>query len=115
LKIGSIVVDCTEFDRMMTFWQEALHYLPREPAGDGWVVLIDPEGKSPNISLNRILEKTASRNSLHLDLYTNDREGEVERLVKLGAILHPQIYEPDEDFRVLEDPEGNLFCIVQKT
>ncbi|HXQ93436.1 MAG TPA: VOC family protein [Nitrososphaerales archaeon] len=115
MKIGSIVIDCTEFNRMMTFWQEALYYVPRESADDGWVVLRDPKGKSPNISLNRVSEKTSSRNSLHLDLYTNDREGEVERLLKIGATVHPQTYELDEDFRVLEDPEGNLFCIVQKT
>jgi len=25
LKIGSIVLRCYEFDKMLTFWQEALH------------------------------------------------------------------------------------------
>ncbi len=48
-----------------------------------------------------------------MDLYTNDKEGEVERLLKIGATLHPQIYDPEEDFRVLEDPEGNFFWVVQ--
>jgi hypothetical protein len=50
---------------------------------------------------------------LHLDLYTDNRKGEVNRLLKIGAKLHPQTYDPDDDFRVLEDPDGNLFCIVQ--
>jgi hypothetical protein len=53
------------------------------------------------------------RNRLHFDLYTEDRDNEVKRLLKLGAPRHPQAYEPDEDFRVLEDPDGNLFCVVQ--
>jgi hypothetical protein len=35
----------------------------------------------------------------------------VERLLSIGAILH-RPREPDEDFVVLEDPEGNLFCVV---
>jgi hypothetical protein len=99
---------------MLAFWQEALHYVPREPAAGGWVVLRDPEGRSPNISLNQVPERLMGRNWLHFDLYTSDREGEVNRLLMLGAIRHRQIYEPDEDFRVLEDPDGNLFCVVQK-
>jgi hypothetical protein len=36
MKIGSIVIRCYEFDRMLAFWQEALHYVPREPVDDGW-------------------------------------------------------------------------------
>jgi catechol 2,3-dioxygenase-like lactoylglutathione lyase family enzyme len=114
MKIGSIVIDCNDFDKMLAFWQEALHYIPREPAKDGWVVLRDPEGRSPNVSLNYAPEKRSGRNWLHLDLYTDNREGEVNRLLKIGATRHPQEYEPSDDFRVLEDPDGNLFCVVQK-
>lgn len=113
LRVGSIVTDCVEFDKMLAFWQEALHYVPSSPAKDGWVVLRDPNGRGPNISLNQVPKKTPGRNNLHLDLYSNDREGEVERLLRVGAKSHPQTYDPDEDFRVLEDPDGNLFCVVQ--
>jgi hypothetical protein len=113
LRIGSVVIDCINFDRMLAFWQEALHYVPRAPAAGGWVVLRDPGERSPNVSLNQVSKRLMGRNWLHFDLYTNDREGEVERLLKLGATRHPQTYEPDEDFRVLEDPDGNLFCVVQ--
>ncbi len=38
LKIGSIVIDCNEFDQMLEFWQGSLHYLPKHPAKDGWVI-----------------------------------------------------------------------------
>ena len=38
MKIGSIVIHCHHFDRTVAFWQAALHYVPREPAKDGWVV-----------------------------------------------------------------------------
>ena len=100
---------------MLAFWQEALHYVPREPAKGRWVVLRDPEGRSPNISLNQIAKRLTGRNWLHLDLYTEDKEGEVERLLKLGATRHRQTYDPDDDFIVLEDPDGNLFCVVHKS
>ena len=115
LRIGSIVIDCIEFDKMLAFWQEALHYVLREPATSGWVVLRDPEGRNPNVSLNEVRKRLMGRNWLHLDLYTHDREGEVERLLKVGATRHRQTYEPDDDFTVLEDPDGNLFCVVHKS
>jgi catechol 2,3-dioxygenase-like lactoylglutathione lyase family enzyme len=114
LRIGSVVIDCINFDEMLAFWQEALHYVPREPAADGWVVLRDPDGRSVNVSLNQVSvsEKLMGRNWLHFDLYTKDQRAEVERLLRIGAARHPQTYEPDDDFIVLEDPDGNLFCVV---
>jgi Glyoxalase-like domain len=114
LKIGSIVIDCCEFDKMLAFWEEALHYYHNEPLEEGWVILRDPNGKNPNISLNKVSERPSTRNRLHFDLYSNDREGEIERLLRIGASVHPQTYDPEDDFRVLEDPDGNLFCVVQK-
>src|SRR5215210_2107580 len=119
MKIGSIVVRCYEFDRMLAFWQQALHYVPREPAQDGWVVLRDPEGRrGPNVSLERVpepFEPIGKTSRVHLDLYTNDQQGEVERLVEIGATRYPRTCSPDEDFIVLEDPDGNRFCVVQVT
>ena len=113
MRIGSIVIACVEFDRMVAFWREALHYVPREPAKDGWVVLRDPDGRPPNLSLNRVRKKRTGRSRLHLDLYTDDQRAEVERLIRLGATRYPWRYRPGADFVVLEDPDGNLFCVVQ--
>ena len=31
LKIGSIVIRCYEFDKMLAFWERALHYIHNEP------------------------------------------------------------------------------------
>ena len=70
MKIGSIVIHCHDFDRTVAFWQAALHYVPREPAKDGWVVLRDPEDKGPNLSFQGRDRRPRSRSWLHLDLYT---------------------------------------------
>jgi hypothetical protein len=112
LKIGSVVIDCNDFDMMSAFWQETLHYVPREPAEKDWVVLRDPDGRNVNVSLQQVPEKRTGKNRLHFDLYTDDQEGEVERLLGIGGTRHPRTPGPDEDFIVLEDPEGNLFCVV---
>jgi hypothetical protein len=108
MKIGSIVIKCNDFEKMLAFWQEALHCLPKEPAKDGWVILREPESRGPNISLDlaRKKERLSSRRNprLHLDLYTDNQEAEVNKLLKIEATRHPQTYDPDDDFRVLEDP-----------
>ncbi len=117
MKIGSIVVKCKKFDKMLAFWQEALHYVPKEPAKDGWAILRDPEGRNPNMSLDKALDNERLGSTkcprLHLDLYSDNQEGEVKRLLGIGATRHPQTYDPEDDFIVLEDPDGNLFCVIQ--
>jgi catechol 2,3-dioxygenase-like lactoylglutathione lyase family enzyme len=114
VKIGSIVIRCYEFERMRAFWQEALHYdVQHTDPNGGFVILHDPSGKGPNLSLDQSpAKRTGKRSWLHLDLYTSEQSGEVERLVKLGARRYEWRYQPTADYVVLEDPDGNLFCVV---
>jgi catechol 2,3-dioxygenase-like lactoylglutathione lyase family enzyme len=115
IKVGSIVIRCFEFDRMLVFWQTALNYIPKYPPTDDWVILTDPQGKGPNLSLDKAPHpRPGKRSWLHLDLYADDQEAEVKRLLGLGAKEYPWRYPPDADYVVLEDPDGNLFCVVQE-
>jgi hypothetical protein len=118
VRVGSVLVRCVRFDELVAFWQAALGYVPREPAEDGWVVLTDPSGAGPNISLDRVAEDRlpplGELSRVHLDLYTTDQQGEVERLLALGATRYAREYGPGEDFVVLVDPDGNRFCVVAK-
>ena len=114
IKLGSIVFDCFEFDRMIEFWREALHYKPRGTISDGWGVLTPIDGNGPNLSFNKREYKKKKRDWKHFDLYTNDQKSEVERLQKIGAKKYPWKYPDNADYVVLEDPDGNLFCVVQK-
>ncbi|HWL64812.1 MAG TPA: VOC family protein [Actinomycetota bacterium] len=114
VSVGSVVIDCNDFPTMFEFWRRALDYAPREDPEEDWVVLTDPAGGGVNVSLQVVPEKRVGKNRLHLDLYTDEQDREVERLVGLGAVRHPRTPEVGEDFVVLEDPEGNLFCVIQK-
>ncbi len=112
-RIGSIVIRCYEFERMWQFWQAALRYVVGH-TDEGFVILKDPRGKGPNVSIDRApIRRTGKRSWIHLDLYAGDQAGEVERLVSLGAKRYPWRYPPGADYVVLEDPDGNLFCVVQ--
>jgi hypothetical protein len=112
VRVGSVVIDCNEFSTMWRFWAEALHYVPKYPPTGDWVILTDPGGAAPNVSVGVVPERKVGKNRLHLDLYTDDQAGEVERLLSIGATRHPREARPDEDFVVLADPEGNLFCVI---
>lgn len=112
IRIGSVVVDCNDLQAMLAFWREALGYRPREEPEEDWVVLSDPGGRNVNVSLQQVPEPRTGKNRLHLDLYTNDPDAEVERLLTIGASRADRVPEPDDDFVLLADPEGNLFCVV---
>jgi catechol 2,3-dioxygenase-like lactoylglutathione lyase family enzyme len=114
MRIGSIVIHCFEFKQMVEFWQKALYYLLREPPSEDWAVLLDPNGRGPNLSFQARDRHAGHRSWLHLDLYTSRQKEEVERLVGLGARRYPWRYPEGADYIVLEDPDGNLFCVVQK-
>lgn len=114
MKIGSIVIHTPEFDRTVAFWQAALGYVPREPAQGDWVVLRDPTGQGPNLSFQGRDRRPRSRSWVHLDLYSTDHKAEVQRLLTLGARRYPWRYPSSSDYVVLEDPGGNLFCVVAK-
>lgn len=114
MKIGAIVIHSYEFEKMLDFWQQALHYVPREAATENWVVLTDPNQLGPNISLSRAMEpRTGKRSRLHIDLYTHSQQKEVERLLGIGAKRYDWKYKDGDDFIVLADPDDNLFCVVQ--
>ena len=112
--VGSVVIDCNDFAAMYRFWLAALGYVPRDPPDDGWAVLRDPEGGHVNVSLQRVPEPRVGKNRLHLDLYTDNQAAEVVRLVALGAVPYPRTPEPGEDFVTLQDPEGNIFDVIDK-
>ncbi|HKR98712.1 MAG TPA: VOC family protein [Candidatus Dormibacteraeota bacterium] len=115
MHVGSVVIDCNDLPRMLAFWRDALGYVPREEPEDDWVVLVDPEGQHVNVSLQRVPEPRVGKNRLHLDLYTDQLEEQVQRLLALGAARHPRTRQPGEDFISILDPEGNVFDVVDKS
>jgi hypothetical protein len=117
--IGSIVIRVDDLQRQTAFWSAALDYVPRGPerGDDESFVLMRPrEGSGPNVSLDRVRSALQIPPRIHLDLYSDDQAGEVERLKALGATEVPWDRKPaDADFVILADPEGNRFCVIDAT
>jgi predicted enzyme related to lactoylglutathione lyase len=102
-----------DLERQAAFWEAALDYVRREGDDDDFTLLRPKDGQGPNLSLDRVRAKLQIPPRIHLDLYTEDQAGEVERLIGLGATeVHWDKRPPDADYVILADPEGNRFCVV---
>jgi predicted enzyme related to lactoylglutathione lyase len=113
LRIGSIVLRVDDLQRQTEFWEAALDYVRRDLASDDFILLRPRDGVGPNLSLDNVPSTVQVPPRLHLDLYTEDQAGEVERLKALGATeVHWDKRPPDADYVILVDPEGNRFCVV---
>ncbi|HVF03234.1 MAG TPA: VOC family protein [Frankiaceae bacterium] len=117
LRLGSTVVGVADLARALAFWTAALDYVRRDPDdGDTFVVLVPRGGTGPAVSLMVSESPPEPRPRVHLDLYADDQAAEVERLVALGASrVDWDSYPPDPDFVVLSDPDGNPFCVIDKS
>ncbi|HEU4895297.1 MAG TPA: VOC family protein [Acidimicrobiia bacterium] len=113
IRIGSIVIRVDDLRLQTEFWTRALDYVAREDPADDFVVLRARDGSGPNVSLDRVGAKAQVPPRIHLDLYAEDQEAEVRRLEDLGAKrVHWDKLPPDADYVIMEDPEGNRFCVV---
>ena len=109
IRLGSTVINCADIETMTSFWAEALHLSPSSlDAGDEFRVL---RGERSNVSLQVAATPVTARDQMHLDLYTDDQAGEVERLTALGASYIRRSEDPGDDYVVMADPEGNEFCV----
>ena len=68
-----------------------------------------------NLSLQRSRTPVSARDQMHIDLYTDELDAQVERLAGLGArIVRHVSDDPEDGYVVLADPEGNEFCVCAK-
>lgn len=114
LTIGSVVIRVNDLIRQRDFWTAALDYVARESAEDDFDVLRPRKGDGPNLSLDAVAAPRTLPPKIHLDLYADDQAVEIARLTNLGArLVHWDKRPPDADYVIMEDPEGNRFCVVK--
>ncbi|MEV6419771.1 VOC family protein [Streptomyces sp. NPDC051662] len=120
-KFTELAIDCADPNGLARFWCSVLDYEVQEE-GEGVVIIgspLVPEGKSrlgpvaPTLTFARVPEGKTVKNRLHIDVNPTDRDQdeEVRRLLDLGA-RYADVGQGDESWVVLEDPEGNEFCVL---
>ena len=122
-----ICIDCASPANLASFWAEVLEYkvddapgefntwaefsLAESPSGEQWCRLVDPDRAGPPVLFHSVPEHKLVKNRVHLDVFVRggDIDGEVLRLSSLGAV-HVRT-DHDGGFAVMQDPEGNEFCV----
>ena len=105
-------------------WEEWLRKsgIPEESWNDAYA-LSDPERVGPRIFIQRVPEPKTAKNRVHLDLNVGGGlsrpveerqekvDSEADRLAALGATRLRAAEERGEYWIVMQDPEGNEFCL----
>lgn len=105
-------------------WEDALRGwgIPEENWNDMNAV-VDPENKGPRLLFQKVPEKKTVKNRVHLDVNVGGPRGtpmderrpnvdaHVEKLVAIGATVVRDVEERGERWVVMQDPEGNEFCL----
>ncbi|GHH41276.1 VOC family protein [Lentzea cavernae] len=85
-------------------------------ADEGWAQVRTPGGLTVNLELEREFrrpvwpsEPGAPVATQHLDIEVDDLDAAVEHALACGAVL-AQV-QPQDDVRVLFDPDGHPFCL----
>jgi len=113
IRLGSTVINCSDIEAMTRFWANALDLEPSSADPDDEFRLL--RGSLVNLSLQRSRTSVSTRDQMHVDLYTDEQGVQVERLVGLGArIVRHVTDDPEDDYVIMADPEGNLFCVCVK-
>ena len=106
-------------------WPEALTAwgVPEEDFNSANAI-VDPDGVAPRLFFQRVPEAKAGKNRLHLDIPASDGVGtpverklaqcqvKADELVAAGARVVGVVEEMGSGWIVLQDPEGNEFCVV---
>ena len=108
--------------RVARFWAETLGYRAEyDDEQGGWAAALDPTGVGPRLYFQRVPESKVVKNRVHLDvrvgtgLVGEERlaalEAECERLLPLGAERVQLLYDGTNSCIVMQDIEGNEFCL----
>ena len=79
----------------------------------GAVAASDPNSSGPRLFFQRVPEPKSAKNRVHLDVpvKAGQLDDEVRRLVSSGASLTGYNTYPGHRSAVMQDPEGNEFCL----
>ena len=113
--IKYMTFDCHNPLLLAEFWSAVLEYETENwPVIDG-ATSKPRDGGVPHIAFIKAPEAKTAKNRLHLDIQPVDgtMESEGERLVELGATRIDVFNEPSETWTVMNDPEGNEFCVLK--
>lgn len=119
-RISELVLDCADPERLAAFWSDVLGYVELDREEDGSIEIGPPGvgfgGLQPTLILSPSTDPKPGKLPLHIDVNATDRDqaAELERLLAIGARPADVGQTGEENWHVLQDPEGNVFCLLRK-
>lgn len=107
----SIVVNTHDLPTLARFWCGVLDWKVLYEDEEEIVIGVDKHAL-PGITFVPVSDAKKAFNRLHIDLAPDDLDVEVERILGLGARRADVGQPADVSWVVLEDPEGNEFCVL---
>lgn len=119
-RISELVLDCADPERLAAFWSDVLGYVELDREEDGSIEIGPPDagfgGLQPTLILSPSTDPKPGKLPLHIDVNATDRDqaAELERLLAIGARPADVGQTGEENWHVLQDPEGNVFCLLHQ-
>lgn len=107
------MINSVDAARLSAFWSELLD-MPVSAEHEGFIWLRPAEAGAPQLAFQQVLEPTEGRRRLHLDLHDADAAALRRKAESLGATFVEGHDIADFHWDVMQDPEGNEFCIAQE-
>ncbi len=114
-RVGNITFDCGDVLKLAAFWSAVLGR-PLDTGSSEHFASIggaDGERREPAWYFNKVREPRQAKNRVHVDLVNPDANA-VDEIVALGATVVGEHRIPGQSWTVMQDPEGNEFCIAAK-
>ena len=112
IRLRAITFDTADPQSLARFWSAVTGREVVDSGPDLARVSSEVPG-GPALLFLRVPESKTVKDRIHLDLETEDRAAEVSRVIALGATFHSEVKGSTHEWTVLQDPEGNEFCIIQ--
>jgi len=109
IMVSDIIIDCVDADRLAEFWSQLLG-LPAKDRQGPYVTLERIFDGEFGISFQEVPEPKLAKSRIHFDISSSNISETKARIEALGGRRAPG-YE-DGGFLVMQDPEGNEFCVV---
>ena len=111
--LAHVTFDSSDPVALSAFWSAVLERPVDDGASPYFASIDDATAERPSWFFVAVPEGKTVKNRVHVDLSATDRPAEVDRLVALGAVRRSEHDEWGAVWTVLEDPEGNEFCVGQ--
>ena len=119
--VSHTTIDCGDAYRLSEWWKQVLGYVdaeddPNEPGHEECLILSPDNGH--RLLFVQVPDEKQVKNRIHFDIQprSGTRDDEVERVKRLGAVEiddQRDHYGPGIGWVVLQDPEGNEFCVLR--